>query len=169
MSTETMTTTEVASKQVTVYSTVGNNRKVINTSASNWSQLQADLLREDVNTNNMKAVEGRSQVTFESPDALIPDGDFVLFLYPVEVKSGFLEDDDDDFNSDDDNDQLSNDYDQEDAFNDASEMKEAATRIMKFLSDPNKKVNVAPMDPETQVLDAQARAIKEKLFGAGRK
>lgn len=78
-------------RKVTVYNTIGGNLTEVNTSATTWGDLQNDLNRHGIPYQNMSAVEGASQVTYESPVATLPIGDFQLFLAPKKVKSGMDE------------------------------------------------------------------------------
>jgi len=78
-------------KKVTIYTTAGVKDKVVETEATNWGGLQADLKRDNVNFNNMKAVEGNTRVTLESPQAQLPEGDFILFLMTKKNKSGAID------------------------------------------------------------------------------
>lgn len=76
----------MSTKKVTVWSSVGGS-KVIETEASNWSELQKQLSKENVKTDGMKAVTG-DKITLEHPEAVLPAGDLNLFLFPVQTKSG---------------------------------------------------------------------------------
>lgn len=84
--------------QVTVFSTKGKKRVVVETEANTWGELKQVLTSEGVEVNNMKAIVGENQTTLESSAAVLPKGltaagevtkDFTLFLTPVKVKSGF--------------------------------------------------------------------------------
>lgn len=76
------------SRIVTVYNTIGNNQKQVRSSANMWGELQTDLLSNGVSFSGMTAVIGETQVTLESNQARLIDGDFTLFLMPQKVKSG---------------------------------------------------------------------------------
>lgn len=101
-------------RQVTVYSTVGQNRKTLSTNVATWGELQNELVAESINFSGMKVVIGETQLTLESPQAILPDSDFTLFMMPQKVKSGLYgfgnegdgcgceEDDDDEDYEDDD-------------------------------------------------------------------
>lgn len=79
---------QVASRIVTVYSTLGNNSSTVNSTAGTWGELQSELAANRVNYDNMKTVVGETQNTLESPDAILPNEPFTLFLFPNKVKSG---------------------------------------------------------------------------------
>lgn len=75
-------------REVTSYSTLGGNQKTFRTSARVWRELQTDLTSNGVSFSGMKAVIGETQVTLESAEATLPEGDFTLFLTAQKVKSG---------------------------------------------------------------------------------
>lgn len=85
--------------QVTVFSTKGKKRFVVETEANTWGELKQVLTSEGVEVDNMKAIVGENQTTLESSAAVLPKGlttagevtkDFTLFLTPVKVKSGSI-------------------------------------------------------------------------------
>lgn len=76
-------------RKVITYSTLGENMKEVNSSATTWGELITDLNRAGIRTDGMRATEGETQVSFESAQAQLPDGDFSLFLMPAKVKSGY--------------------------------------------------------------------------------
>lgn len=82
---------------VTVFSTKGKKRQVVESTANTWGELQKELNAQGIETKGFKAICGESQVTFESSAAALPKGltqagevstDFTLFLTPIKVKSG---------------------------------------------------------------------------------
>jgi hypothetical protein len=87
--------TETAKRQVTLYNTVGQNKKVLDSEASCWKDLKTELSNLNISFNNMRAIVGGSNVTLESPNAILPETDFLLFLFPIKVKSGNCFDEDD--------------------------------------------------------------------------
>lgn len=80
------------SRKVTIYNTIGDNAREIYTSANNWGGLSQDMDRNNIPHRDMKAVVGESQVTLESSEAVLPEGEFSLFLMAGKVKSGNDED-----------------------------------------------------------------------------
>ena len=76
-------------RTVKVYSTQGQNRQNVTTHVGTWGELQGVLSEYDIVYAGMRAIVGETQNTLESPDAILPDGDFTLFLTPGKVKSGF--------------------------------------------------------------------------------
>lgn len=75
--------------KVTIFSTGGAN-KTIEVNSTTWGDLQKELSNNGVSTSGMKAVHGQTRVTLEHKDAIIPEGDFNLFLLPVKTKSGSI-------------------------------------------------------------------------------
>jgi hypothetical protein len=82
----TETKTAVGTRSVTVITTVGE-RKVIETAATTWKELEREV-KQTHSLSNMKVVEGVRRTTLEHPDAVLPDGNFKLYLLPVKSKSG---------------------------------------------------------------------------------
>lgn len=76
------------SRRVIVYSNIGDNVKEIMSNATVWEGLQGDLITANIPFSGMRAVVGSTQVTLESSQAQLPEGDFDLFLMPMKVKSG---------------------------------------------------------------------------------
>lgn len=76
-------------KKVTVYSSSMGN-KSFETSATTFNGLVLAMMENSIryNSGEMKAVIGQTKVTLEHEDAIIPDGDFTLFLLPIKTKSG---------------------------------------------------------------------------------
>lgn len=75
-------------KTITVVSTGSSKAKAIETGALNWGDLQKELTNNGVTHSGMKAVIGKSKLNLESPDAILPDDSFTLFLFPTRTKSG---------------------------------------------------------------------------------
>lgn len=75
-------------REVTVYNTVGQNRKAVSTDVPTWGELQAVLSSNNIPFSGMSVVIGETQVTLESSAAHLPEQDFTLFMMPQKVKSG---------------------------------------------------------------------------------
>jgi hypothetical protein len=60
----------------------------ITTAASTWGELKNDLANNNIEYNNMKAMIRETETSLEGNNAVLPTGDFVLFLTPDKVKSG---------------------------------------------------------------------------------
>lgn len=93
--------------RVSVYNTVGANESVIEFTGTTKSDLCAELAANNISFRDMSMTVGETQVTLDSPNAItptaeqlgsmnLPSDSWTLFLLPVEVKSGF-----DDFDNDD--------------------------------------------------------------------
>lgn len=100
MSTETVAkTTEQATEQrvITIVTTRGQKIK-LGFEGSEWAALKSKLEAggTDINGNrydrydlsNIKCVESVNRTTLEHPKAIVPDGNFNLFLMPYKSKSG---------------------------------------------------------------------------------
>ena len=74
--------------QVTVISAQGNAPKTIQTSATTWGALEAELNAQDIATTNMKAMVRETKGNLEAKDAVLPPTNFTLFLTPGKIKSG---------------------------------------------------------------------------------
>ena len=81
------------SRKVITYSTLGDNMKEVYSSATTWGELQGDLTRAGVRFDGMKVMTNPGQVTLESLQAELPEGEFQLFIMPQKVKSGTDDDD----------------------------------------------------------------------------
>lgn len=78
----------MSTRKITVFSTAGRSGKVIETDSLNWGALQTDLKSQGVSFSGMKAVVGKTRVNLEHSEAVLPDEDFTLFLFPEKTKSG---------------------------------------------------------------------------------
>ena len=87
MSKTTETATETAVREITVITTSGE-KKVIATNATKYSELKVELTKAGYSLTNMKVVEGTNKTTLQHPDAMLPGGNFKVFLLPVKSKSG---------------------------------------------------------------------------------
>jgi hypothetical protein len=76
-------------RKVITYSTLGDNMKEVNSAATTWGELQVDLSRAGVRFEGLRAMTNPGQVTLESLQAELPQGEFQLFLMPQKVKSGY--------------------------------------------------------------------------------
>lgn len=75
-------------KSVTIISSNTNEPKTINTSATTWAELQADLTSNQIQFSGMKAMVRETRVNLEASNAVLPTGSFTLFLTPGKIKSG---------------------------------------------------------------------------------
>lgn len=166
---------EVTPRLVKVYSTVGQNKQEIRSSAGTWDGLRSELNRHDVKHTDMKAVIGETNVSLEIGDAILPTTDFTLFLVPEKVKSGIRLG-----SSESDTTPLSSGnnyseskstpaYDQREALRDIDLLLEEASleydeldaveRLKTYIQNRPSE----PMDPEIAALDKKAREIQERF------
>ncbi len=73
-------------REIKIFSTL--TRKRLNSSATTWAELQAELKNESIKFDNMKAAVGKSKVSLEYPGAQLPAEGFTLYLMPTKTKSG---------------------------------------------------------------------------------
>ena len=78
------TSTEVQKRKITVFSTQAKSSQVIESSASTWGELKAEM----TDVGNVRAVLRETRNSLDTPSSKLPDQDFTLFLYPQRVKSG---------------------------------------------------------------------------------
>lgn len=76
-----------ATRKVKVISTRGE-KKEIDFNGTTWEELRKKLTQSGYDLKNIKAVEGSKRNTLEHDKAIVPEGDFNLFLFPLKVKSG---------------------------------------------------------------------------------
>lgn len=74
-------------RTVNVVSTKGS-LKQIQTNASVWSQLVKDFEDQGFSVDGLKAIVAETKNTLESGDAVLPTGNFTLFLSPINIKAG---------------------------------------------------------------------------------
>ena len=73
---------------ITLFSTKGGKKK-IESAATTWGELQTEVSGAGYDLNNLQATENVNKTTLMHPEAVLPEGNFVLFLRPVKTKSGF--------------------------------------------------------------------------------
>ncbi len=78
---------EETARVVTVITTRGDKKKIEYTGTT-WGDFKKVLEREGYSLGSMKALEGTTKRTLESNEALLPEGNFNLFLMPYKNKSG---------------------------------------------------------------------------------
>ena len=74
-------------RKITIVSTQANERQEIESAATTWGELKEEA--SHLISGDMKATVRETRVDLVHEDAQLPDGDFVLFLFPEKVKSGF--------------------------------------------------------------------------------
>lgn len=74
-------------RKITIVSTKNNQVKNYESDVTTWGDLNA-LITGDFDLSNLKATENINKTTLEHVDAVLPTGDFRVFLRPVKTKSG---------------------------------------------------------------------------------
>lgn len=161
----------VQRRMVTTFNNINSARKVVESAASTWEELQRDLSTAGVAYSGMKVIIGESQLTLESSQAQLPEGDFMLFMVPEKVKSGC--DDDmidtedgiafDDYDWDDDTNSV-----EEHIFKSQKDLNIARAKkasyyldkVVYYLTNDARKV---PVNPELKQLSETAEQIKRNL------
>jgi hypothetical protein len=82
-------------KNVTVFNTQSNTPSSFTTEATTYGEIKHLIPGAD----SMKVVVRETKVTLENDEAVLPEGDFTLFLFPEKVKSGAI--DSSDYDADD--------------------------------------------------------------------
>jgi hypothetical protein len=80
----------IAQRTIKVMYQSGGGLKTLQSAASTWGQLKDSLsnLYPSANFNKLKAVDRATKVSYEVDDAVLPQNDLVLFIFPKEIKSG---------------------------------------------------------------------------------
>jgi hypothetical protein len=73
-------------RKVTVVSTQANDRQTVDSNATTWGQLKAEI--SNIMNGDMKVTVRETRVDLVHEDAVLPTGDFTIFLFPAKVKSG---------------------------------------------------------------------------------
>jgi hypothetical protein len=74
----------VAKRKVTLFHQQTSQREFIETDARTWGELKT-LIKT---TSNKKFVLRESKHTLQAADAVLPEGNFFIFVYPEESKGG---------------------------------------------------------------------------------
>lgn len=77
----------MSTRVITMFSTKGGKNKVELGPNKTWDDLKP-LVEEKYDLSNLQATENKNKTTLTHPDAVLPEGDFVLFLRPIKTKSG---------------------------------------------------------------------------------
>jgi len=77
------------SREITIISTQGDNRIVLNSSATTWGALVSEINKEGTfNASDAKAMVRSVRTPLEHSTDALPEGDFSIFLTPSKIKSG---------------------------------------------------------------------------------
>lgn len=74
-------------RTIKLYSTVGKQGE-ISTSVTTFGELKVLIAQNGVSLNNMKCLIGETRNELSEDSAILPEGDFKLYLVPVATKSG---------------------------------------------------------------------------------
>jgi hypothetical protein len=75
-------------REVTIYATRGGQMKKIMTSVKTWGDLQPIVRREGFDLSSLLAAENINKTDLVNDLAVLPEGNFRLFLRPKQTKSG---------------------------------------------------------------------------------
>lgn len=78
-------------RKISIYATSGKTDVSydVSTDVTKWGELKEILEEKGGHTfENMQVVENIRRNTLDSPDAIIPEGDFTLYFRPIKTKSG---------------------------------------------------------------------------------
>ena len=78
-------------RTITVYATKGQRTAKIETTATTWGELRNEVEAKGYDLEKLAATESVNRTTLENYEATLPEGNFTLFLRPVETKSGSLD------------------------------------------------------------------------------
>lgn len=73
-------------RKITIYSTKYGG-KVIETAVTTWGDLKK-IISNSYDLSGLVATESKNKTTLESSEAILPEGDFILFLRPKNNKEG---------------------------------------------------------------------------------
>lgn len=74
-------------RKITIISTKNAKMNTVETAASTWGELREEL-QGQYDFSSLKAVDGLTKMSYESLDAVLPEGDTRIFLRPTKTKSG---------------------------------------------------------------------------------
>ena len=75
------------SRKITIYSTKTKATQEITTPVTTWGELKP-LVNSEMGVGNAKCMVRETRNTLENNEAVLPTGDFIVFVYPEKVKSG---------------------------------------------------------------------------------
>lgn len=79
-------------RTIKIYSTVGTAGEVV-TNVTTLRELKPLLRDRDIDYSGMKLVVGETRNELSIDEAVLPEGDFKLYLMPQKTKSGGIDDD----------------------------------------------------------------------------
>lgn len=75
-------------REITVFSTKGKQKTKIETGVTSWKNLKYLLTKEGYDLSNLLATESIGRHDLVNEDAVLPEGEFTVFLRPAKTKSG---------------------------------------------------------------------------------
>lgn len=75
------------SRKITIYSTKTKATQEIKTPVTTWGELKP-LVNSEMGVGSAKCMVRETRNTLENNEAVLPTGDFIVFVYPEKVKSG---------------------------------------------------------------------------------
>ncbi len=75
-------------RTVTVFATKGKRTAKIETDVTTWGELKSLVSNEGYDLGSLNATESITRTDLAHQDAVLPTGDFTLFLRPAKTKSG---------------------------------------------------------------------------------
>jgi hypothetical protein len=76
-------------KSVTVFNTRGSNvTELPNVTADTWGELQQLFDEVGIRHSGMNCIEADANEPFSDPQAKLPGGNFVIYVFPTKVNSG---------------------------------------------------------------------------------
>ena len=78
----------MSKRKITVYGTKGENNVSIETDVKSWGELRTLFEDEGVVFDGLLVTENVGKTTLQHTDAILPEGNFVVFARPEKTKSG---------------------------------------------------------------------------------
>ncbi len=76
------------SRIVKVSTSKSDSIKSIDSEATTWGELKDDFDENGIAHTDLKAVVKETKVTLEADGAVLPEGNFTIFMFPSKIKSG---------------------------------------------------------------------------------
>ena len=77
-------------RQITVFSTLGQQKTVLTTDVATWGELQNLIIEEipEIDFNKMVAIDRDTKISYDHPEALLPEKDCLIFLRVKDTDKG---------------------------------------------------------------------------------
>lgn len=75
-------------RNIKIYTSNGKSGNAIQTDGKSLKDITGELSKLNINTNNMRLIVGETETELVSPDSVLPEGEFTLFLMQKESKAG---------------------------------------------------------------------------------